>query len=145
MGASVVQQASASTDKPSAASIAGRAASRLIFDLGISIQIGPAIHNLYVLKSSSEQPLAVVVNLDCSSNAADIGGQALGDLRGNSFFHAMSLTASRPPGFRTRAISRKTAGLSGARLMTQLLMTQSTEASARGRWSMVARWNSTFL
>ena len=49
--------------------------------------------------------------------------------KGNAPFRAISLTARRPPGFRTRAISRKTAGLSGARLMTQLLMTQSTDAS----------------
>ena len=35
----------------------------------------------------------------------------------------MSLTANRPPGFSTRAISRKTAGLSGERLITQLEMT----------------------
>ena len=41
----------------------------------------------------------------------------------------MSLTASRPPGLSTRKISRKTAGLSGARLRTQLLITQSAEAS----------------
>jgi hypothetical protein len=37
-----------------------------------------------------------------------------------------------PPGLRTRRISRKTLGLSGARLITQLLMTQSTELSAKG-------------
>ena len=52
-------------------------------------------------------------------------------------FSAMSLTATRPPGFRTRAISRNTAGLSGARLRTQFEMTQSTEASGSGIWSMV--------
>ena len=51
----------------------------------------------------------------------------------------MSLTARRPPGFRTRAISRNTAGLSAARLITQLLMTQSTEASASGNRSMAPR------
>ena len=45
----------------------------------------------------------------------------------------MSLTASRPPGFSTRAISRNTAGLSAAKLMTQLLITQSTDASASGK------------
>ena len=50
----------------------------------------------------------------------------------------MSLTASRPPGLSTRAISRNTARLSGARLITQLLITQSTEASGRGSLSMVA-------
>src|SRR5438067_2219178 len=41
----------------------------------------------------------------------------------------MSLTASRPPGLRTRKISRKTAGLSGARLSTQLEMTRSRMSS----------------
>ena len=57
----------------------------------------------------------------------------------------MSLTATRPPGLSTRNISRKTAGLSGARLMTQLEMTQSTEASGSGIDSMRARWNSTLV
>src|SRR5436309_3307798 len=56
----------------------------------------------------------------------------------------MSLTATRPPGLRTRYISRKTAGLSGARLMTQLLTRQSTLASASGRRSTVAWWKATF-
>ena len=56
----------------------------------------------------------------------------------------MSETATRPPGFKTRAISRNTARLSGARLMTQFEMMQSAEASASGRLSMVALWNSTF-
>ena len=64
---------------------------------------------------------------------------------GSGCFRAMSLTARRPPGFSTRAISRNTAGLSGARLMTQLQITQSTEASGSGSVSIVARWNSTFV
>jgi len=57
---------------------------------------------------------------------------------GSGFFNTRSLTASRPPGLRTRAISRKTAGLSGARLMTQLLITQSAEASGKGILSIIA-------
>jgi hypothetical protein len=57
----------------------------------------------------------------------------------------MSLTASRPPGLSTRAISRNTAGLSGARLITQLLITTSTEVSDSGSRSMLARWNSAFV
>ena len=56
----------------------------------------------------------------------------------------MSETATRPPGLRMRKISRKTAGLSAARLMTQLEITQSAEPSASGVRSMVERWNSTF-
>ena len=43
----------------------------------------------------------------------------------------------RPPGRRTLAISANTAGLSAARLMTQLLMTTSTEASGKGSASIV--------
>ena len=39
----------------------------------------------------------------------------------------MSVTPIRPPGRRTRAISRKTAALSAARLITQLLITTSTD------------------
>src|SRR5271157_2083064 len=57
----------------------------------------------------------------------------------------MSLIANRPPGFSIRAISRKTAGLSGARLMTQLEITQSTVASDSGSLSIVARWYSIFI
>ena len=57
----------------------------------------------------------------------------------------MSLTPMRPPGRRTRAISRKTAGLSEARLMTQLLMTTSTLASSSGSASIVPLRNSTFV
>ena len=45
----------------------------------------------------------------------------------------MSLTPIRPPGRRTRAISAKTAPLSAARLMTQLLMTTSTSPSVDGQ------------
>src|SRR5208337_5082058 len=63
---------------------------------------------------------------------------------GNSRFRAMSLTASRPPGFSTLAISRRTAVLSGARLITQFEITQSTDASGSGSLSMVARWYSMF-
>ena len=43
------------------------------------------------------------------------------------------------------AISRKTAGLSGARLMTQLEITQSTAASDSGSLSIAARWYSIFI
>ena len=50
----------------------------------------------------------------------------------------MSVTPIRPPGRRTRAISRNTAGLSAARLMTQLLMTTSTESAGSGIASIVA-------
>ena len=57
----------------------------------------------------------------------------------------MSETATRPPGFSTRNISRNTAGLSGARLMTQFEMITSTEASGSGSDSIRARWNSTFV
>ena len=44
----------------------------------------------------------------------------------------MSVMPIRPPGRRTRAISRKTERLSTARLMTQLLMTTSTDAAGSG-------------
>ena len=40
---------------------------------------------------------------------------------------------SRPPGFSTRAISRKTTALSGTRFSTQLLVTASTEADLHGQ------------
>src|ERR1035437_10016810 len=48
---------------------------------------------------------------------------------GSGFRSAKSETATRPPGFSTRAISRQTCALSGERLMTQLEMMASTELS----------------
>jgi hypothetical protein len=45
-------------------------------------------------------------------------------------------TPTRPPGRSTRAISANTAGLSAERLITQLEMTTSTEASGSGMASM---------
>ncbi len=64
---------------------------------------------------------------------------------GKGRFRAMSETASRPPGFTMRAISRNAAGLSGTRFRTQFEMTQSAEASASGMRSMRARWNATLV
>ena len=63
---------------------------------------------------------------------------------GSSAVATTSLTASRPPGLSTRNASRKTAGLSGERLITQLEMITSTDASATGRCSISPRRNSTF-
>ena len=48
----------------------------------------------------------------------------------------MSVMPIRPPGRSTRLISRNTAGLSAARLMTQLLMTTSIELLGSGIASM---------
>ncbi len=56
----------------------------------------------------------------------------------------MSVTANRPPGRSTRAASRKTAGLSAERLITQLEMITSTESSGSGTASIVPFRNSTF-
>ncbi len=53
--------------------------------------------------------------------------------------------ARRPPGFRTRNASAKTAALSGDRLMTQLERTTSTVASATGSRSISPRRKSTFV
>jgi hypothetical protein len=50
----------------------------------------------------------------------------------------------RPPGLSTRAISSKTAGLSCERLIAQLEITTSTEASGTGSCSICAGTNSTF-
>ena len=52
-------------------------------------------------------------------------------------------TAKRPPGRRTLAASRNTAGLSPERLITQLLMITSTESSESGTSSIVPFRNST--
>ena len=56
-----------------------------------------------------------------------------------------SLTAILPPDLSMRYTSRKTCALSGLKLMTQLLMTQSTVSSAIGRCSISPRRNCTFL
>src|SRR5215469_12131952 len=52
---------------------------------------------------------------------------------------------TRPPGTSTRDISASTAGLSTARLMTQLEMITSTEASGSGSASISPFRNSTFV
>jgi len=49
----------------------------------------------------------------------------------------MSETSIRPPGFSARAISAKTFGFSGDRLITQFEITQSTEADSTGNSSIV--------
>src|SRR5205809_1131385 len=56
----------------------------------------------------------------------------------------MSEIARRPLGFRMRNASANTAGLSGLRLITQLLRTTSAMLSARGIRSMGARTNDVF-
>src|SRR5438270_4781084 len=55
-----------------------------------------------------------------------------------------SLTAKRPPGRRTRAVSRSTFALSPERLMTQLEITTWTLSSGSGMSSMYPFRNSTF-
>ena len=57
----------------------------------------------------------------------------------------MSLMPMRPPGRSTRAISRKTAGLSAARLTTQLLITTSIEPAGSGIASIWPLRNSTLV
>ena len=57
----------------------------------------------------------------------------------------MSETRRRPPGFSTRIDSRKTASLSGERLITQLEMMTSNVASGSGIDSISPFWNSTFF
>ena len=56
----------------------------------------------------------------------------------------MSDTANRPSGRNTRNASRSTASLSGDRLMTQLEMTTSTDASPSGTSSIVPSRNVAF-
>ena len=58
-------------------------------------------------------------------------------LAGSSLSSTMSEIASRPPGLSTLNASRITAPLSSARLMTQLEMTTSTDASGSGTSSIV--------
>jgi hypothetical protein len=55
----------------------------------------------------------------------------------------MSAMPIRPPGTSTRNISASTAGLSADRLITQLEITTSTEASGSGRSSIWPLRNST--
>ena len=91
------------------------------------------------------QPLPELAERQRAGDAADVRAalRALLGVRRSSA--TTSLTPIRPPGLRTRAISRNTAGLSEARLMTQLLMTTSTLASSSGRASIVPLRNSTFV
>ena len=56
-----------------------------------------------------------------------------------------SETANRPPGLSTRAVSRRTLGLSAERLITQLEMTTSTLSWGRGMSSMWPRNHSTLV
>ena len=63
---------------------------------------------------------------------------------GISRVRTMSETAKRPPGRSTRKASRRTASLSALRLMTQLEMTTSTEASGIGTSSIVPSMNRAF-
>ena len=78
-------------------------------------------------------------------DAADVRA-SLGPLGGVSASSAtMSLIPSRPPGRSTRAISRKTAGLSAARLTTQLLITTSIDSAGSGMASMWPLRNSTLV
>ena len=55
---------------------------------------------------------------------------------GSSTSVTMSASASQPPGRSSRAISRKTCGLSTARLITPLLMITSKLPSSNGAASM---------
>ena len=57
----------------------GRTTSRLIFDFGVCVQVGPAVDNLHMLKTCGEKTRAVVVNFDCPGDAADVRGYALRD------------------------------------------------------------------
>ena len=57
----------------------------------------------------------------------------------------MSVMPIRPPGRSTRAISANTAGLSAARLTTQLLITTSIDSAGSGIASMWPLRNSTFV
>ena len=68
--------------------------------------------------------------------------RSAGDRRSSA---TMSEMPMRPPGRRTRAISRKTDGLSAARFTTQLLITTSIESAGSGIASMWPLRNSTLV
>lgn len=52
------------------------AAPRLMFNFGLCIQVCAAINDFDIAEASSQQTGAVVVDMDCSSDAADIGSHA---------------------------------------------------------------------
>ena len=58
---------------------ARRAAPYLIFNFGVGVKVGSALHDLDVLKSCLKWPSAVVVDQHGSCNAAHVGGHALGN------------------------------------------------------------------
>ena len=88
----------------------------------------------------------VVVLPDRPRDAAGVGRQRVRDVfREGLPTSTMSEIMTRPPGFSTRKTSENTCSLSVERLMTQLEMTASTEASAAGRCSISPSRNSTFV
>ena len=89
-----------------------------------------------------------------SSELVDRGGAGHGPVsawmlsaiaRGITCVATTSEIAMRPPGLSTRIASRKTAPLSGDRLITQFEMMTSTDASGTGRCSISPNRNSTFV
>ncbi len=90
----------------------------------------------FAMRSVSETRTAPATHPTNASTICDTAA-------GSGLSNARSDTATRPPGFRTRAISRHAWDLSGERLMTQLEITTSIQASATGRCSISPKRNST--
>ena len=57
----------------------GRAAAGLIFDFRVGVQVGAAVDDLDMLETGGEQAAAVVVDANGSGDAANVGGDAVGD------------------------------------------------------------------
>src|SRR5919106_414621 len=90
-----------------------------------STSANPAAWIVAMYSPSRRAPPIQAVQIARSSRAAS----------GIALWTTMSASCSRPPGFNTRHASRKTASLSGARLMTPLEMTRSAVASSTGKAS----------
>ena len=81
----------------------------LVVHLSVGLEVLARIDDLNGLEARLAQAAFVVGDEDGPRDAADVRLHAIAQVGGQRLFMAMSLTATRPPGFRTRSISRKTA------------------------------------
>src|SRR6059036_2173553 len=106
-----------------------------------SIPMGPVRHGRSSTIRSSTNPAARIVSRYSARTIAFPTQPQSSSMAPRSRSWTTSEMTSRPPGLRIRNASANTAGLSGLRLMTQLLRTTSAYASGRGSFSMGARMN----
>ena len=72
-----------------------RTATGLILHFGIGVEVRTAVYDLDVFEAGREQPVLVVIDLDCAGDAADVGSHALRDGFGKFMFEGY--VADRDP------------------------------------------------